>query len=270
MDKKNSKALRVIQITDPHLFADEAIELVGMNCQEGFNDVVQLIKEHEENIDCVLCTGDISQDASTESYTRFASGIDELNAPQLWIPGNHDLIAKMQKVLGVDNSALNKTLRLQGWGIIMLNSCAEGHIYGVLSQDELKYLSNELELLQKENRFVLIAIHHNPVPVNAEWLQNHSLQNPEEFFTIINAYDNVKSVVFGHIHQDFKTSRNDVLMLGSPSTSIQFHPEHDYFSLDKENPGYRWLSLHEDGSVGTGVRRVVGKKYKLDLSSQGY
>ncbi len=269
-NKNNTESYRVIQITDPHLFADESMTLVGMNCEEGLQDVIELVKEHEESVDCVLCTGDIAQDASQEAYNRFAQHINKLNAPQLWIPGNHDIIASMQKALSNKKEALEKTLKLGNWGIIMLNSCVEGHIYGQLSEQELDFLKSELDGMHAEDRHIVIAVHHNPVPVNAEWLQNHSLQNTQDFFEIIDAYKNIKAVVFGHIHQDFKTSRKKVLMLGSPSTSIQFHPENDYFSLDKENPGYRWLSLHANGTVGTGVRRVVGKKYKLDLSSSEY
>jgi len=264
------ESFRLIQITDSHLFLDESTELVGMNCQEGFTDVVELVKEHENKIDAVLCTGDIAQDASLEAYRRFADKIDELEAPQLWIPGNHDLLGNMNKALGAKHPALQKSLRLGNWGVIMLNSCVEGSIFGMLSEEELSFLGKELKTFQAENRHIIIAVHHNPVPVNAEWLQNHSLQNTTDFFELVDDCDNVKCVLFGHIHQDFKVSRNNVLMLGAPSTSIQFHPEHDYFSLDKENPGYRWLSLHANGTMGTGVRRVIGKKYKLDLSSQGY
>jgi len=267
---KNTESYRVIQITDPHLFSDKAMELVGMNCQEGLEDVIELVKEHEEELDCILCTGDIAQDASREAYSRFASHIEELGAPHLWIPGNHDIMASMEKALSKKKEVLQKSFRFGNWGIIMLNSCVEGHIYGMLSEQELIHLKVELDAMQSEDRYILVAIHHNPVPVNAEWLQNHSLQNTEDFFDIIDAYQKIKAIVFGHIHQDFKTSRKKVLMLGAPSTSIQFHPEHDYFSLDKENPGYRWLSLHSDGTVATGVRRVVGKKYKLDVSSKGY
>jgi Icc protein len=241
-----------------------------MNCQEGFEDVIELVKEHEDEIDCILCTGDLAQDASKEAYSRFASHVSELGAPQLWIPGNHDIMQSMVQALGSNKEVLQKSFRLGNWGIIMLNSCVEGNIHGMLSDEELAYLKTELDAMQSEGRYVLVAIHHNPVPVNAEWLQNHSLQNTKEFFDIIDDYQKIKAVVFGHIHQDFKTSRKKVLMLGAPSTSIQFHPEHDYFSLDKENPGYRWLSLHGDGTVATGVRRVVGKKYKLDTSSKGY
>lgn len=142
--KNSTEAYRVIQITDPHLFADESMELVGMNCQEGLRDVIALVKEHEEAIDCILCTGDIAQDASLEAYKRYASYIDELNAPQLWIPGNHDIFATMKQALSNKKEAFEKTFRLGNWGIIMLNSCVEGRIYGMLCQqrDAHRYQQN--------------------------------------------------------------------------------------------------------------------------------
>ena len=196
MSKTNTtESYRVIQITDPHLFADESMDLVGMNCQEGLEDVIELVKEHEETIDCVLCTGDIAQDASQEAYNRFAAHINGLDAPQLWIPGNHDILASMEQALSKKKEALEKTLKLGNWGIIMLNSCVEGHIYGMLSQQELVHLKTELDQMQSEDRYVLVAVHHNPVPVNAEWLQNHSLQNTNDFFEIIDGFENIKAVV---------------------------------------------------------------------------
>ncbi len=265
-----NEAHRVIQITDSHLFSDELMELLGMNCQKGLEDVIELVKEHEEVIDCVLCTGDIVQDGSQDAYNRFATLINELDAPQLWIPGNHDIIASMELALSKNKEVLKQTLKLGNWGIIMLNSCVKGHNYGLVSEQELEHLRAQLEVMQSEGKYVLIAIHHNPVSVNAEWLQKHSLQNTEDFFDIIDAYINIKAVVFGHIHQDFKISRKKVLMLGAPSTCIQFHPRNNYFSLDKETPGYRWLSLYRDGTLVTGVRRVVGKKYKLDINAKDY
>ncbi len=47
--------------------------------------------------------------------------------------------------------------------------------------------------------------------------------------------------------------RLGVQLLGSPSTCVQFMPEAAEFSLDNKPPGYRWLSLHSDGEIETGV-----------------
>ncbi|MDH4040844.1 MAG: phosphodiesterase, partial [Gammaproteobacteria bacterium] len=55
-----------------------------------------------------------------------------------------------------------------------------------------------------------------------------------------------------------------------PSTCVQFAPGSAGFKADAESPGYRWLDLHEDGSLHTGVSRVLGTSFKVDLDSGGY
>ena len=42
------------------------------------------------------------------------------------------------------------------------------------------------------------------------------------------------------------------------------------FALDKINPGYRTIQLHEDGSIDTEVIRVSGYTCEADFSSSGY
>ena len=35
-------------------------------------------------------------------------------------------------------------------------------------------------------------------------------------------------------------------------------------------PGYRWLRLHDDGRLETGISRVTGFEFEVDLSGEGY
>ena len=83
-------------------------------------------------------------------------------------------------------------------------------------------------------------------------------------------YPTVRAVLFGHIHHELKCKRNGVAYYGSPSTCIQFHPSHEEFALDHRNPGYRWLELHADGTLLTGVNRVRNKRYSVDFAGIGY
>ncbi len=262
--------VRLVQITDPHLFADENALLAGMNCNEGLRDVISLVQQHEPQAQLILCTGDIAQDASVAAYQRFQAMISSLGVPQRWIAGNHDMPHVISEALGKDSPLLEKSLQLGRWKIILLNSCLEGHIYGLLPQSELDFLSRELRQADADGSHILIAVHHNPVPVAAAWLQNHSLKNSAELLAVTDRHKSVRCILFGHIHQDFQHERNQVLMLGAPSTCIQFHPEHDHFALDDLNPGYRWLDMHGNGNIVTGVRRVSDKRYDVDLNSRGY
>lgn len=259
---------RLVQITDMHLFADAGDVLVGMNCEEGFQDVLGLIRSRESTIDAVLCTGDISQDNSSESYRHFEHCISSLGAPQYWIPGNHDQLGSMKAALGEEHACFSRSFSVPGWRIILLDSSVKDHFHGLLAEKELHDLEQELATAIEQN--IMICLHHNPVPVRAHWLQQHALKNPETFFEMAERYPAVKLVIFGHIHQELSAMVGNIACLSSPSTCIQFHPDSHDFRLDTLNPGYRWLELAEDGSYRTGIERVTGKEYAVDHTGIGY
>ncbi|MEX2367306.1 MAG: metallophosphoesterase, partial [Pseudohongiellaceae bacterium] len=203
-------------------------------------------------------------------FQRFYETVAGFRAPQLWIPGNHDIVSNMIEAVGRDNPCLEKVFRLNQWLIIMLDTSVRGEVHGYLAPDELVFLDHQLKASGNQQLHVLICMHHNPMPVQARWLQNHSLKNEAEFFAVIDRYEHVKCVLWGHIHQDYDEVRKDVRMLASPSTCIQFHPDNDEFTLDDVNPGYRWLELKPGGDFKTGVERVTGRTFDIDFSSRGY
>ena len=82
--------VRVLQISDCHLFADPEKDLLGVNTSESFKSTIQAIKEQNFEYDFIAFTGDISQDYSATSYQHFASIISVLNKPVFFLPGNHD------------------------------------------------------------------------------------------------------------------------------------------------------------------------------------
>jgi len=259
---------RLIQLSDSHLFADPAACLAGMNCEEGLRDVLHLIGRDEPELAAVLCTGDLSQDHSMASYRRLQDAVALLGAPQYWIPGNHDEVGLMHSAVGPRNPCFTRTFEVPGWSIVLLDSSVAGKVSGYLAETELHFLDRHLQ--QTAGRQVLLCLHHNCVPVAAAWLQQHALQNSDALFEVLDRYTNVRAVLFGHIHQELVQVRRQVQYLGVPSTCIQFHPEHDQFTLDVLNPGYRWLDLFADGGFNTGVKRVLDKRYQVDFSGVGY
>ena len=263
-----NKSFRLVQVTDTHLYADTSHVLVGMNCEQGLQDVMELIRKKEKVIAGVLLTGDASQDNSAVSYQRLHRTLATLGARQHWIPGNHDELKAMQKALDAGNRCFEKSIPFGDWQVLMLSSNVVGAVHGFLKKSELDFLEEQLETTKAKH--VLVCLHHNPVPVKADWLQHHALQNPDALFAILDRYPQVRAVLFGHIHHELKRTRNGVQYFGSPSTCIQFHPTSEDFALDHRNPGYRWLELHDDGSVRTGVNRVRNKRYSVDFSGIGY
>lgn len=261
------RPIRLVQITDTHLFEDPGGQLVGLTCEDSFREVLRLIRRQQQGIDGIVCTGDITQDASLAAYRRFHQALTEFGVPNHWIPGNHDLMENLRAALGDEQGSLEKSFALGPWRILMLDSSVRGEVHGRLAEPELRFLDRQLASCREPH--VLICVHHNPLPVEAQWLQHHALQNPEDFFAVIDRYDTVRCVLWGHIHQEYERERRGVRMLASPSTCVQFHPQQDDFTIDRLNPGYRWLDLLPDGRIDTGVERTE-LSFDIDFSSIGY
>ncbi len=258
--------IRLIQITDSHLGINHGDPLLSMNPDESLVDVLSLINQQQSEIDLILATGDIANDASLAAYQRFYTTVsDHLLAPMAWLPGNHDDHEMMEAILP---GSKHQLIVRDSWIIVMLDSHVPGEIHGNFSQSELDFLSASLSA--HTDKHVFITFHHQPVPIGSQWMDRYIVQNAHHFWEVISPYTNVKCVLWGHVHQQFDEVHNDIRLLSTPSTCIQFAPEQDDFMVENTMPGYRWLELYDDGSIQTGVERVVTKDYGIDFHSRGY
>ena len=98
LNKKNGP-IRLLQITDTHLFALPEGALLGVPTLKSFQSVVEQVQQQSPHFDAILATGDISQDHTVQSYQHFVEGIEPLKKPCYWLPGNHDYKPSMGGVL---------------------------------------------------------------------------------------------------------------------------------------------------------------------------
>jgi 3',5'-cyclic-AMP phosphodiesterase len=267
VSNEHSIALQVIQVTDSHLRGDEDGTLLGMNTRASLEAVLELIERNGHEPDLVVATGDIAQDGSEEAYQCFQDEMSQFSCPVYWFLGNHDHNRSMVQI-AAGTEALDRVVVRHGWKLIFLDSSVPGKVYGRLGKDELRLLEEELSADSKLH--VLICFHHHPIDIGSAWLDNIGLRNRDEFLAIIDRHDNVRGVLWGHIHQEIDVERNGVRMLASPSTCVQFKPKTKNFAVDTVAPGYRWLNLMRDGRIETGVNRAEHIEFVIDLNSKGY
>lgn len=259
-------AIELVQLTDPHLYADRAAGLYGVNSFDTFSAVVDEALKHP--VDAAVVTGDLVHDESAQGYLQLRRVLQRLAVPTRLIPGNHDDAAFMQLEFARGEINCEKELLLGHWQILLLNSQLPGQVGGLLDEAELHWL--ERTLSHANAPYGIIFLHHNPVPVGCKWLDPLGLKNPDKLFEVIAAYPQVKALVWGHVHQEFDELRAGVRLLSTPSTCIQFRPGADDFELDPLAPGYRWFRLHGDGRLETGVRRLAQVPEGLDPAAAGY
>lgn len=259
--------LRLVQITDSHLGSRQGEPLLGMDTDQSLAEVVQLVSAERGESDLLLATGDLSNNGSEAAYQRFHALTEPLARQALWLPGNHDDWSLMQRAMAGGGELL-RSLVLAEWQIIMLDSTIAGQPGGALSTEELSFLQHTLQ--QSTASHVLLCLHHHPVNIGCQWLDQQQVSNSKALFDIVDSFDSVRGLLWGHIHQQHDQMRQGVRLMATPSTCIQFEAHSDRFKLARLNPGYRWLELYPDGRIETAVSRLQSTQCTIDYDSSGY
>lgn len=255
--------LTLAQITDTHLLADPNAQLRGTPTWQTLQDVLKQVTYHQP--DGLLLTGDLADQGDRVAYERLKQAIAPFQRPAYWLPGNHDDVDTLTQVFdepwlqGPERVGLGM-IDLSPWRLVLLNSvksparCGEGD----LSTPLLEALAHTLR--QHPNQPTAIALHHHPVPIGIDWLDQMQLQNATDFWAILDPHPQVRLVLCGHIHCDLHHHRprshgDAITVYGSPSTGPQL--KHPNPTPDHHLPGFRLLTLHPDGSHQTQVQRVT-------------
>lgn len=261
---------RVLQISDCHLGEQVGEKLVGMDTDVSLDFIINLIKQEQEAASLLLVTGDLANHAKAEAYLRLRNKLNTLQIQQAWLSGNHDSHSLMVDTVGDD--FLPRSICIGKWLVIMLDSSVPGKVGGHLGKKELLSLSTTLEEFSMQEH-VLVCLHHQPVKIGCDWLDEQRVDDSEEFFNILSGEQRLRGVVWGHVHQEF-SGKVDILprvkLFSTPSTCIQFAPNSPDFKLDNCLPGYRWLDLYDDGDLESGVSRLEGVELPVNFSSKGY
>ncbi len=196
---QSGACIRILQITDPHLFAGKNETLLGVNTWASFDAVLQAISAGQQPYDLIVATGDLAQDHTVEAYQHFAEGVSRLAAPCVWLPGNHDFQPAMYSTLAETSIADAKhVLAGDNWQIVLLDSQVFGVPHGELSDYQLEWLDKTLAM--EPNRHTLVLLHHHPLPSGCNWLDQHSLRNSTMLEAVLQRYPLAATLVCGHIH----------------------------------------------------------------------
>jgi Icc protein len=242
--------LRLIQFTDPHLYGSETESLRGVQTAPALARTLSYAQTRDWPVDAVLVTGDIVQD-DPAGYPHFRRLFSRIGVPVLCIPGNHDEPEALRRELDCEPFVVGGQIDFGPWRVVLLDTWFAGSAAGRLSAQSLAQL--DLALRTAAGRHVLVCLHHHPVSMSSHWLDEVGLLNAAEFWQVVDQHQNVRAVVWGHVHQSYDALRGDVRLLATPSTCAQFRPGAAEFALDTLPPAYRTLQLRPDGTLATEV-----------------
>lgn len=260
-------SLKILQITDTHLYSDNTGRLLGIDTLESFRAVIEAFVDTGWPPDLILATGDLVHDASATGYHQLADILDDFGVPVYCLPGNHDDPDTMRAHLRGKRVSCPHMVEYKGWRLILMDSVVPGKVGGQLGPEELQRLRKTLETSRLPT---LISLHHQPVAVGSAWLDEMGLEDAAAFFDTLAGHPEVKGLLWGHVHQQFDDQRNGLRLMGTPSTCVQFEPESKEFAVDQRQPGFRLLTLTPDGKVLSEVMRIDEMPDGLEVASGGY
>ena len=243
----SSDALRVLHLTDPHLFADKDGALRGVVTYSSLRRVLTHYQAANWQADVVALTGDIIHDDSAAAYVHCRELLEALNLPVYCLPGTHDVRSLMRDELGEAPFNYCGSGEHGNWLLVSVDSCAAGRAGGIIGDEEMRRVE---QVVSGSNApHVLVCLHHPPVPMHSAWLDTVGLENGARFLERLQALGRIRAVIFGHVHQEYDAVHGGIRVIATPSTCRQFLPNADEFAVDDKPPAYRRVALNADGTL---------------------
>lgn len=249
--------MRLLQFTDTHLLDDPLGKVRGVATLASLRACLAHARRRHLPADAIGVTGDLVQDEPA-AYGALELALDDLDAPVLLIPGNHDVPDELRRWLDHPPFQVAGSFVAGRWAIVLLETWFAGSDdgEGQLGPDALRDLDERLAGFA--DRHVLVCLHHPPVLMEAAGMDRLGLLDGPECMAVLQRHACVRGVAWGHAHQSLDLYRGGVRYMCTPSTCMQFKPRVAGFVVDERPPGYRVIDLHDDGRIATEVVWLEG------------
>ena len=248
---------RLIQLSDPHLLAQANGRVRGQSALPLFRKALD--QALHEQPDLVLVTGDCCHDETWCGYVRLRDSLDDAitkNSASAvrfgLLAGNHDHPQRLRAVLGRRWVVAPGMVDEGRWRVLVLSSHRAGGCAGLIGGAQMSWLTSQLREAETLGKFVVVALHHPPVPIGEPAMDSIGLRDGAQLMEVLKMFSSVRAVLFGHIHQHWQdVPRPDfpLTLLGCPSTLASFDPVQPCPLGRAWDPGGRVLDLMGDGSV---------------------
>ncbi|APZ90813.1 metallophosphoesterase family protein [Fuerstiella marisgermanici] len=258
--------MRILQLTDLHIFAAPNVRLKGIPTRESLQDVVVHVLATEQPFDHVIITGDHTHDERPESYQAVRDILAPWSDRLSQIPGNHDDRAVLRQVFSdrvarSDSDRINFQRTAGDWLLLGLDTHVPGEVAGNIEERQIAWLTERLSASDQPS--VALFLHHPPVEIGSEWMDAIGLNGRELLQEVVKNDDRIRLICCGHVHHEFQSTIGNAAVFTTPSTGIQFDPAGATPNFAADAPGYRVIEF-DGADFETHVGRLPTVKYVPD------
>jgi Icc protein len=225
--------MRIAHLSDTHFQAGP----LGALPAAGLNLALGRLLALEPRPDCVVITGDLTDNGSPVDYADLHTVLDRCPVPVHLTTGNHDVPAALIAEFGgtrylADGKSTHYKVEYPDATVIAADSNIPGSPAGRLGPEQLAWIDSALAARPGVPAFV--ALHHPPVPIGIPFLDGMRLEDHAELGAVLTKHANVARVLAGHVHRVTSVPFAGTLVTTAPSTYRQAHLR----MHDDAPPGY--------------------------------
>lgn len=221
-----------VQISDCHI--DNNAQTMGVDSHENLSKIVDKITTLKST--ALIISGDLTHNGTHQSYKKLKQILTPINTNIFAIAGNHDNVENLRAEL---EEYLFDIVTLGIWDVITIDSVKAGKDSGFVSTQALTKLDEQLQ--NSNAQYVVIVLHHPIVPMNSNWDDALSLENPQDLFAVLDKYPKIQAVLFGHAHELAEFNKNNLKIISCPSTALQFN--------DEKRIAFNYYTLFDNGQL---------------------
>ncbi|MFB8190247.1 phosphodiesterase [Microbacterium sp. NPDC055988] len=194
----------LIHVSDPHFLAEGARLGGRYDVEANFARTLDAIRSVHPHPSAIVVTGDLADLGEPDAYRRLRAAVepvaDELDAPLIWVAGNHDERPALRAGLldaEPTEDPVTGVWDLDGLRLIALDTSVPGWHHGDVDQDQLSWLADVLS--DPAPHGTMLAMHHPPLPSHLPLFDILELRHQDELAAVIRGTD-VRGILAGHLH----------------------------------------------------------------------
>ena len=255
--------IRIVHLTDPHLFADAAARFYEIPTRELFGEVLAHIEQNAGRVDHLVVTGDHTNDDLAVTYEALRDMLQPWQDRVWFVPGNHEDRALLRstfpdRIAGAGAERITFSFGAGASLCIGLDTHVPGQVSGHVGTDQVEWVQSQLEAHDPET--AVLFMHHPPILLGLTWLDKIGLAGREQLQDLVLRDPRIRLVCCGHVHHESSHSVGAARVVTTPSTGLQFSPDSDAALFVHAAPGYRVIELEGDSCV-TRVVRLPEARY---------
>lgn len=255
--------LLVAHVSDTHFDGGDRAERRAVAVVGYLNSLIR-------TPDVVVVTGDVADHGLDAEYIQARSVFDQLRAPVVFLPGNHDQRGPFRSFLAGDaeqhaastavdpEPPINQMIELSSARLALCDSTIPGRDDGYLSDATLTWLTEIVASTTPETA-LFVCFHHPPVDLHSGLLDPIRQHGEDRLAEVLSHRRDRTFILCGHAHTPAATTFAGVPVIVAPAVAstlvLPWEPPPDTLDYDRA-PALALHMLDDSGRLTTHYRTL--------------